>query len=117
MDVADPISRDYHLEVSSPGIDRPLTRFKDFARWAGHEAKLEMEHPVEGRRRFRGILLGVREGMAGVRLLDTPETGDVWLPLEELGEAKLVLTDDLVKAALRQGGDTIGRNGSARSAH
>ena len=101
LDVADPINREYHLEVSSPGIDRPLTRAKDFEIWAGHEAKVEMDQAVDGRKRFRGILLGVKEGSFGVRLLDTPEAGDFWLPLEALGEAKLVLTDALIKAAPR----------------
>jgi ribosome maturation factor RimP len=99
LDVADPISREYHLEVSSPGIDRPLTRAKDFDIWAGHEAKLEMDQPIDGRRRFRGILLGVSDGRVGVRLTDTPETGEVRLPLDEIGEAKLVLTDALIRSA------------------
>jgi ribosome maturation factor RimP len=98
LDVADPIGRDYHLEVSSPGIDRPLTREKDFENWAGHEAKLELDRALDGRRRFRGILLGVRDGHAGMRLTDTPEAGEAWLPLTEIGEAKLVLTDALLKA-------------------
>ena len=102
LDVADPISREYHLEISSPGIDRPLTREKDFATWAGHEAKLEMDEPVGGRKRFRGLLLGVRDAETGIRLLDTPDAGEVWLPLGSIGEARLVLTDALVKEALRR---------------
>ncbi|MBA3518377.1 MAG: ribosome maturation factor RimP [Rhizobiales bacterium] len=102
MDVADPISREYHLEVSSPGIDRPLTRAKDFDIWAGCEAKVEMDQAVNGRKRFRGLLLGVKERAAGIRLLDTPEAGEAWLPLDDIGEAKLVLTDDLVKAGARR---------------
>lgn len=101
MDVADPINREYHLEISSPGIDRPLTRRKDFALWVGHEAKVETEEPIDGRRRFRGVLLGVRDGAAGIRLLDTPGEDDRWLPLDKIAEAHLVLTDDLVKAALK----------------
>jgi ribosome maturation factor RimP len=101
MDVADPINREYHLEISSPGIDRPLTRRKDFALWAGHEAKVETEEPIDGRRRFRGVLLGVKDGAAGIRLLDTPGEDDRWLPLDKIAEAHLVLTDDLVKAALK----------------
>jgi ribosome maturation factor RimP len=101
LDVADPIHREYHLEVSSPGIDRPLTRVKDFEIWAGHEAKIELEAALNGRKRFRGILLGVNEGAAGMRLLDTPEIGDVWLPLDGIDDAKLVLTDSLIKAAPR----------------
>lgn len=99
LDVADPISREYHLEVSSPGIDRPLTRAKDFANWAGHEVKLEMERAVEGRKRFRGILLGVRNGTTGLRLADAPDANEVWLTLEEIAEAKLILTDALLNAA------------------
>ena len=99
LDVADPISREYHLEVSSPGIDRPLTRPKDFERWAGHEAKIEMEMAVDGRKRFRGVLLGVQGETTGLKLVDTPESGEVWLPLGDIGEAKLVLTDALIKAA------------------
>ncbi len=104
MDVADPISREYHLEISSPGIDRPLTRAKDFENWAGHEAKVEMETAVNGRKRFRGILLGVKDGAAGIRL-DASKEGEAdqaWLPIDQIGEARLVLTDDLIKAALRR---------------
>jgi ribosome maturation factor RimP len=101
MDVADPIAREYHLEVSSPGIDRPLTRGKDFDIWAGHEAKVELDRAHEGRKRFRGILIGVKDDAAGMRLSDTPEAGEVWLPLEDIGEAKLVLTDALINAAPR----------------
>jgi ribosome maturation factor RimP len=101
LDVADPIAREYHLEVSSPGLDRPLTRAKDFSNWAGHEAKVELERPLDGRRRFRGVLLGVRDDKAGIRLTDTPEAGEAWLPLDEIDEAKLVLTDALLKARPR----------------
>jgi ribosome maturation factor RimP len=101
LDVADPINREYHLEVSTPGIDRPLTRRKDFEIWAGYEAKVELERPLSGRRRFRGILLGVKDEAAGLRPTDTPGVEDVWLPLEDVGEAKLVLTDALIKAAAR----------------
>jgi ribosome maturation factor RimP len=103
MDVADPIQREYHLEISSPGIDRPLTRDKDFEIWAGHEARIEMDEPVEGRRRFRGVLIGVKDGTAGIRLADAPADAadEVWLPLDRIDEAKLVLTDALVRAALK----------------
>jgi ribosome maturation factor RimP len=104
LDVADPINREYHLEISSPGIDRPLTRAKDFSNWAGHEAKIELEQALAGRKRFRGILLGVRGEEAGIRLPDGSSElsgeNDVWLPIEMIGEARLVLTDALVKAAL-----------------
>lgn len=102
LDVADPVNREYHLEVSSPGIDRPLTRAKDFAIWAGHEAKVELDQALNGRKRFRGTLVGVKDREAGLRLLDTPEAGEVWLPLDDIGEAKLVLTDELIKAARRE---------------
>ena len=101
IDVADPVEREYRLEVSSPGIDRPLTRAKDFENWAGHEAKLETEQLINGRKRFRGTLLGVKDGAAGMRLLDASDETDVWLPLEEIADAKLVLTDALLKAAPR----------------
>jgi ribosome maturation factor RimP len=101
IDVADPVAREYRLEVSSPGIDRPLTRAKDFDDWAGHEAKLETEQAVNGRKRFRGTLLGVKDGAAGIRLLDGPAADDIWLPLEDIADAKLVLTDALLKAAPR----------------
>jgi len=103
MDVADPINREYHLEISSPGIDRPLTRAKDFQIWAGHEAKIEMEEAVNGRKRFRGVLLGVRDETAGVRLPDALVESDVWLPMGSIGEARLVLTDALVRESLRRG--------------
>lgn len=103
LDVADPINREYHLEVSSPGIDRPLTRAKDFSNWAGHEAKVEMEQAMNGRKRYRGVLIGTRDGEAGLRLLDTPGEAEVWLPIDLIGEARLVLTDDLVRAALKRG--------------
>ena len=101
LDVADPIAREYHLEVSSPGLDRPLTRAKDFDNWAGYEAKVELERPLDGRRRFRGALLGVRDGKAGMRLADTADAGEAWLPLDDIDEAKLVLTDALLKARPR----------------
>ena len=114
LDVEDPVGREYRLEVSSPGIDRPLTRAKDFELWAGHEAKLETEQAVNGRKRFRGTLLGVRDGAAGVRLLDTPEPTEFWLPLEEIGEAKLVLTDALIKAAPRPPAEDDAANGTTK---
>lgn len=102
LDVDDPIGRAYHLEVSSPGLDRPLVRAEDFARWAGHEAKLETAIPLEGRRRFRGILLSVEDGKLSMRLADLGgET--VQLPLSEISDARLVLTDELVEQSLRAG--------------
>lgn len=103
LDVEDPINRAYHLEVSSPGIERPLVRAGDFERWSGHEMKVEMDVMLDGRKRFRGTLLGVEETSAKLRLPDAREgePDTVLLPLEDIGEAKLVLTDDLITAALQ----------------
>ena len=103
LDVEDPINRAYHLEVSSPGIDRPLVRSGDFERWAGHELKVEMAVMQEGRKRFRGTLLGVDGDRARIRLPDVSEDAEatVLLPLADIGEAKLVLTDELITAALQ----------------
>jgi len=104
LDVADPIERAYRLEISSPGIDRPLVRKSDFDRYAGHLVKIEMEIPVNGRKRFRGQLAGTEGNAARIRRDDTEagEEADVLLPIEEMSEAKLVLTDDLVTEALRR---------------
>jgi ribosome maturation factor RimP len=103
LDVDDPVDKAYHLEVSSPGIDRPLARRSDFDRWSGFEAKIELAVPVEGRKRFRGWLLGTRGDDGGVRLLQPLETGvqEVWFPLDTLSEAKLVLNDALIRESLR----------------
>ena len=98
LDVADPIAGAYTLEVSSPGIDRPLVRREDFARFAGFEAKIELAAPRDGRRRFRGRLLGV-EGDAVRMLVDAAE---IELPLASVTRAKLVLTDELLAAAQPQ---------------
>ena len=95
LDVADPIAGSYTLEISSPGIDRPLVKREDFARFAGHEAKIELAAPRDGRRRFRGRLLGV-EG-DDVRLL--VDVAEITLPLAAVTRAKLVLTDELFAAA------------------
>jgi len=98
LDVEDPISSAYDLEVSSPGIDRPLTRTKDFERWAGFEAKVEMEEAVEGQRRYRGKLLGMQEDMI---LLDGDDGTRRELPFSDLRKAKLILTDELIAASTR----------------
>jgi ribosome maturation factor RimP len=105
LDLEDPIGRAYYLEVSSPGIDRPLVRAGDFERWAGYEAKIEMAVPVEGRKRYRGIIRGVAGGRVAVELPDIKEGEDpvVHLILTDLGEARLVLTDDLIRESLRRG--------------
>ncbi len=103
FDVNEPIDRAYRLEISSPGIDRPLVRRSDFERYAGHLVKVEMEVPVAGRKRFRGILNGL-EGDNARLMRDDPKAGEdpaVLLPITDMGEAKLVLTDELVSEALR----------------
>ena len=103
LDVADPIDRAYRLEISSPGIDRPLVRKSDFDRYAGHLVRIEMSMPVDGRKRFKGTLTGTEGEAARVTRDDTEgEDGTVLLPIEEMGEAKLVLTDELVTEALRR---------------
>jgi len=99
LDVDDPIDGAYSLEVSSPGIDRPLTRPADFERYAGYEIKLETSEPVEGRKRFRGKLLGIGADEMVKLLADNVE----WtLPLALVRGAKLVLTDELIAAAMQQ---------------
>src|SRR5947199_8255286 len=105
LDVADPIDRAYRLEVSSPGMDRPLVRRSDFVRFAGHLVKLEMMIARDGRRRFRGLLLGVEGDAARIRRDDSSpgESDEVLLPIDEMAEAKLVLTDALIAESLRRG--------------
>ena len=102
LDVADPIDRAYRLEISSPGIDRPLVRKSDFERYTGHIAKIETAIPFEGRKRFRGVLAGIEGEAVRIRRDDAGEPAEVLLPIEEMSEAKLVLTDDLVTEALRR---------------
>jgi ribosome maturation factor RimP len=94
LDVEDPIPSAYTLEVSSPGIDRPLTRPKDYARWAGHIARVEIAQPIEGQRRFKGTLLGLEEDTVKLRLDDGKEAH---LPLAAVTRAKLEMTDRLVE--------------------
>jgi len=105
LDVADPIDRAYRLEVSSPGMDRPLVRRSDFERFAGHELKVEMAAAISGRKRFRGLLLGVEGEAARIRRSDAApgEDNEVVLPIEDMSEAKLVLTDALIAESLRRG--------------
>jgi ribosome maturation factor RimP len=105
LDVADPIDRAYRLEVSSPGLDRPLVRRSDFVRFAGHQLKLEMAVAIDGRRRFRGMLLGVEGDAARIRRDDAApaEASEILLPIEDIAEAKLVLTDALIAESLRRG--------------
>jgi ribosome maturation factor RimP len=105
LDLEDPIATAYHLEISSPGIDRPLVRASDFERWSGYEAKVEMAVPVEGRKRFRGFLRGAENGMLVIELPDVKEGLEpiARVPLTDIGEAHLVLTDELIRESLRRG--------------
>ena len=93
LDVEDPMPGAYTLEVSSPGIDRPLTREKDYLRWTGHVARMEATEPIEGRRRFKGTLLGLENGTIRMKLDDGKETD---VPLRSVSRAKLELTDALL---------------------
>ncbi|UWQ49598.1 ribosome maturation factor RimP [Leisingera caerulea] len=102
LDVEDPIIDAYALEVSSPGIDRPLTRMKDFEMFEGYEAKLETAEMVGGRRRFKGELAGTEEDEVLINIEDQGETVTIGLKFDWLSDAKLVLTDDLIKEMLRQ---------------
>jgi ribosome maturation factor RimP len=119
LDVHDPIAGAYRLEVSSPGIDRPLVRPSDFEDWAGHEAKIELSQPIDGRKRFRGRLEGFEGGEVRIEV-DLGEAGRqvIGLPVGLIGEAKLVLTDDLIREALRRAkkSDANGSAGAATSA-
>ncbi len=105
LDVADPIDRAYRLEISSPGIDRPLVRRSDFERHAGHLVKIEMAVPHQGRKRFRGQLKGVEGDRVRLHRDDAPagEDADLLLVLEEIAEARLVLTDELIAESMRRG--------------
>jgi ribosome maturation factor RimP len=106
LDVEDPIPGGYRLELSSPGIDRPLVRLSDFKRAHGHEAKIEMEIPVEGRKRFRGEITGTEGTNAVLRFVDkSGETQTVQLPIGDMAEARLVLSDALIAQSLKRGKD------------
>lgn len=108
LDLDDPVGGAYNLEMSSPGIDRPLVRVSDFARWAGHEAKVELAVPLDGRKRFRGIL-SAPDAEGKTVPIDLPDVKEglpsrIAVPLRDLAEAHLVLTDELVRESLRRGG-------------
>jgi len=98
LDVEDPIGGAYNLEISSPGLDRPLTRIGDFERFAGFEAKIEVTVPVDGRKRLRGQVLGVENG--NVRI--SRDEGSHSVPFETIKKAKLILTDELISSAQPQ---------------
>jgi ribosome maturation factor RimP len=96
LDAADPIAGEYLLEVSTPGIDRPLTRLKDFEAFEGYEARLELDRVAEGRKRFRGQLAGIEDDNVGINLEEEPDA-TVYVPFAWITDAKLVLTDELMK--------------------
>jgi len=98
LDVEDPIPENYTLEISSPGIDRPLTRKKDFDSFQGFEAKVETTELIDGRRRFRGVLAGVNNDEVLINL----EEGTIGLKFTWLSDARLVLSDDLIKKMLKK---------------
>ena len=110
LDQADPVSGAYDLEVSSPGIDRPLTAPQHFARWAGFDAKLELDRLVEGRKRFRGVLAGVEDQSVAIDLDGEAQTA--LIPFEWIADAKLVMTDALIRASLKAR-QTTGRDSGA----
>lgn len=99
LDVEDPIRGAFTLEVSSPGIDRPLVKLSDFERFAGFEARVETTLPIDGRKRFKGRLGGVADAAVSI----TTEEGDVTIPFDDIARAKLLLTDDLLAAAAEKG--------------
>ena len=103
LDVNDPVSGAYRLEVSSPGIDRPLVRPSDFEDWSGHEAKIELNEAIDGRKRFKGVLEGFEDGEVRLKT-DTGEHGvqHLGLPVHLIADAKLVLTDELIREALQR---------------
>ena len=93
---ADPIEHEYRLEVSSPGIDRPLTRRQDFADWVGHEARIAVDPPLDGRKQFKGVLAGIDP--EGVVALDIGRDEHAYIPFEQVADAKLAMTDKLIAA-------------------
>ncbi|MEC8196640.1 MAG: ribosome maturation factor RimP [Pseudomonadota bacterium] len=101
LDVEDPVADSYTLEVGSPGVDRPLTRMKDFEAYEGYEAKVETAELIDGRKRFRGILAGIEGEDVLINIEDQGETVTVGLNFDWLADAKLMLTDDLIKEMLK----------------
>ncbi|MCB1337484.1 MAG: ribosome maturation factor RimP [Maritimibacter sp.] len=102
LDVEDPIDENYTLEVSSPGIDRPLTRLKDFDTWDGYVAKLETAELIDGRKRFKGVLAGTEGDEVLIEIEEAGETVTIGLTFDLIADAKLVLTDELITETLRQ---------------
>ncbi|CTQ49274.1 ribosome maturation factor RimP [Jannaschia donghaensis] len=101
LDVEDPISEEYTLEVSSPGIDRPLTRIKDFDVWADYEARIETEELIDGQRRFKGWLRGTEDDEVLIEIEQGKETPTIGLKFDWLSDAKLILTDELIRDVLK----------------
>jgi len=102
LDVEDPIEENYHLEVSSPGIDRPLTRLKDFDVWNGYEARIETTELISGRRRFKGNLAGTEGDEVLIEIEESGAPVTIGLKFDWLSDAKLILNDDLIAEMLRQ---------------
>ena len=111
MDAADPIAGEYTLEVSSPGVDRPLTRLKDFDTYAGLEIRIELDRVAEGRKRFKGELAGVEDGQVGLNL-EGEDDVTVYFPFEWIVDAKLVLTDKLMQRGAQQRAARVGADGA-----
>lgn len=103
FDVEDPMDKAYHLEVSSPGVDRVLVRAEDFVRWADHEAKIEMNRLIDGRRRFRGVLKGFEDGAVLLHVEHEDGEATLRLPAQDMTEAKLVMNDALIRQSLKTG--------------
>jgi len=101
LEAADPIAEEYVLEVSSPGIDRPLTAPEDFTRFAGHDARVELSHGLEGRRRFKGRLIGLEGSDVVMDVADENQTRRVRFVYSDIAEAKLLLTDRLIQESLK----------------
>jgi ribosome maturation factor RimP len=111
LDAADPIEEAYRLEVSSPGIDRPLTRLQDFADWAGFEARIKLAEPLDGRKQFDAMLDGIVDQTVNVT---APKVGAIVIPFSQIASAKLLLTDALIKATAplsTEGADRISEEG------
>ena len=103
LDIEDPVPQAYHLQVSSPGIDRPLVRASDFEQWAGHIAKIETAFMVDGRKRFKGTITGLENGEVVLRRDDAPAGEETSrLPLDAIADARLVLTDELIRESLQR---------------
>ncbi len=117
FDVNDPIEQAYNLEISSPGIDRPLVRISDFLRWSGHEVKIEMAVPLDGRKRYRGLIREVVDEKVQIHLPDVkaglPDL--IAVPIGDIADARLVLTDDLIRDALRRAKAALKASGDTTS--